>query len=111
LATQVAERIGVQPPTGAGVEIRDAAGELLRATPLEAEKGRMVDVSPALSQMNTITGSIRSRRVAVLLAPGFDGSQFQSVKRGLEAGGAHPDVISVGLGTLEAADGTPVPVD
>ena len=31
LATRVAERIGVLPPTGTGVEIRDAAGEVLRA--------------------------------------------------------------------------------
>ena len=30
LATRVAERIGVTPPTGPGVEIRDAAGEVLQ---------------------------------------------------------------------------------
>jgi catalase len=111
LATRVAERIGVAPPTGAGVEIRDAAGELLRAVDLKPEAGRWVDVSPALSQLNTVKGSIKSRRVAMLLAPGFDGGQVQSVKAALEAGGAHPDVVSLALGVVRAADGTLVPVD
>jgi catalase len=111
LATRVAERIGVQPPTGPGVEIRDAAGEVLRAVELTAEKGRSVQVSPALSQMNTVKGTIKSRRVAVLLAPGFDGVELQAVKAALESGGAHPDTVSLALGVVKAADGTPVPVD
>ena len=81
LATRVAERIGVQPPSGPGVEIRDAAGEVLRAVELRSEKGRSVDASPALSQMNTVKGSIKSRRVAMLLAPGFDGGAVRRVRR------------------------------
>jgi catalase len=111
LATRVAERIGVQPPSGEGVEIRDAAGDVLRRIEHQPEDGNWVDVSPALSQMNTVKGDIRSRRVAVLLANGFDGEGFASVKAALEAGGAHPDVISLALGVVKAQDGTPVPVD
>ena len=102
LATRVAERIGITPPTGEGIEIRDAAGEVLHAIEHKPEPGRWVDASPALSQMNTVKGSIKSRRVAVLLAPGFDGAQFQSVKTALEAGGAHPDVVSLALGVVRA---------
>jgi catalase len=111
LASRVAERIGVQPPTGPGVEIRDAAGEVLRALELKAENGRSVQASPALSQMNTVKGTIKSRRVAVLLAPGFDGDHLLAVKAALEAGGAHPDIVSLALGVVKAADGAPVPVD
>jgi catalase len=111
LATRVAERIGVQPPTGEGVEIRDAAGEVLRRVELQPEPGVWVEASPALSQMQTVKGTIKSRRVAVLLAAGFDANQFKAVKTALEDGGAHPDVISLGLGVVLAADGTPVPVD
>ncbi|MBV9577545.1 MAG: catalase, partial [Chloroflexi bacterium] len=111
LATRVAERIGVQPPTGDGVEIRDAAGEVLRRLQIQPQDGVWVDASPALSQMTTPKGSIKSRRVAVLLANGFDATQFQATRRALEAGGAHPDVISLGLGVVRAADGTPAPVD
>src|SRR6202022_2131368 len=54
---------------------------------------------------------IKSRRVAILVAPGFDGGQFETVKAALEAQGAHPDVISLALGVVKAADGTPLPVD
>jgi catalase len=111
LATRVAERIGVEPPSGPGVEIRDAAGVVLSAAEPKDEKGRSVSKSAALSQLNTVKGSIRSRRVAVLLAPGFDGAQVQALKTALEGGGAHPDIISLALGVVKAADGTPVPVD
>jgi len=111
LATGVAERIGVTPPTGAGVEISDASGVVLHRQEPPVEDGRWVDVSPALSQMNTVKNSIKSRRVAVLVAPGFDGTQLQTVKAALEAQGGHPDIISLGLGVVKAADGTPVPVD
>jgi catalase len=61
--------------------------------------------------MNTVKNSIKSRRVAMLIAPGFDGAQLQTVKAALEAQGAHPDVISLALGVVKAADGTPLPVD
>jgi catalase len=111
LATAVAERIGVTPPTGAGVEIRDASGVVLQRQEPAVEDGRWIEVSPALSQMNRVKNSIKSRRVAVLVAAGFDGAQLQTVKAGLEAQGAHPDVVSLGLGLVNAADGTPVPVD
>jgi catalase len=61
--------------------------------------------------MNTVKGSIQSRRVALLLAPGFDGAQVEALREALQAGGAHPDVISLALGVVAAADGTPLPVD
>jgi catalase len=111
LAVSVAERIGVAPPTGNGVEIRDAAGEVLKVVEHTPEPGVWVETSPALSQMNTVKGSIKSRRVAVPLAPGFDGAAFLELKAALESGGAHPDVISLALGTVKASDGTPVAVD
>jgi len=111
LATRVAERVGVQAPSGQGVEIRDAAGEVLRRIDYAAKAGEWVESSPALSQMNTVKGDVRSRRVAVLLANGFDSGAFASIKAALEANGAHPDVVSLALGVVNAQDGTPVPVD
>ena len=111
LATRVAERIGVPLPTGPGVEIRDAAGEVLHRVEIRAQEGRAVEVSPALSQMNTVKGSVKSRRVAILVAPGYDGAQLKLVQTALQAAGVHPDVISQGLGVVKAADGSAVPVD
>jgi catalase len=93
------------------MEIRDAAGEVQKAVEPKEEKGRSVAESPALSQMNTVKGSIKSRRVAMLLAPGYDGAQVKAAKLALDAQGAHTDVVSLGLGTVKASDGTLVPVD
>ena len=52
--------------------------------------------------MNTDKTSIKSRRVAMLLAPGFDSTQVRTVKESLEAQGAHPEVISLALGVVTA---------
>ena len=63
----------------------------MRREPIEPvdETGRSVSASPALSQLNPGTDSIESRRVAVLLAPGFDGEQVGAMQESLETGGAH----------------------
>ena len=111
LASQVAEVVGVPAPTGAGVEIRDAAGAVLRRVEPPVKNGVWVERSPALSMEQTVKSSAKSRRVAVLVAAGFDGTELATVRGGLESAGAHPDVVSRNLGTVRGADGTPVPVD
>jgi catalase len=40
-----------------------------------------------------------------------NGAQFKAVQTALQAGGAHPDVISLALGVVKATDGAAVPVD
>src|SRR3984893_10924221 len=60
LATRVAERIGIMPPSGAGVEISDAWGVILRREEHPVAEGRWVETSPALSQSNTVQNTIRS---------------------------------------------------
>jgi catalase len=52
-----------------------------------------------------------SRRVAILLAPGYEAAQAATVRQGLEDGGAHAEVISTALGVVKAADGSPMAVD
>ena len=52
------------------------------------EEGRWVEVSPALSQMNTVKDSIKSRRVAILVAPGFERRNCRRSRPRWRRGGA-----------------------
>jgi catalase len=108
LARQVAEQIGVQPPTGEPIQMVDASGAPIQR---RAFPGRTVDRSPALSMDNTVKDTVLSRRVACLVAPGVDGNQVMAVKGALEAAGAHVDIIASNLGAVAAANGDLVPVD
>lgn len=69
LATRVADAIGVQPP---------------KAFAGEAHSQQ----SPALSQANTAKDSIATRKIAFLVAPGFNNAQLTTVAAGLTAAGA-----------------------
>ncbi|MBV9355210.1 MAG: catalase, partial [Chloroflexi bacterium] len=111
LAVGVAEGIGVEPPSGAGLEVPDASGVVMHRVEPPPPDGVWVDASAALSQLNTPHDSVESRRVAMLVGPGFDGEQLRAVQNGLSAAGAHPEVISATLSNVVAADGTQVPVD
>ncbi len=62
--------------------------------------------SPALSMANTVKGSIKTRQIAVLVAPGFASAELAAVKAALEAQGAVVHVISDVLGPV-AAEGGP----
>jgi catalase len=117
LASEVATAIGVKaPPSGDG---RVAALESLRqgwqrygVTDLPGER-RTEDgaVAPEVSQTNTIKGSIKTRKVAVLAADGFDQAALTALTTALAAGGAKVETVSLRLGQIRGADGQPVKVD
>jgi catalase len=96
LAGQVAEGIGVAAPGAAGSP----------AAP--APHG---DASPALSQQNLLAGTVATRLVAVLAAPGAELSGVTAVKEALTAGGARAEVLAPVDGTLNGAGGATVEAD
>eukprot|EP01097_Dermamoeba_algensis_P008228 TRINITY_DN5408_c0_g1_i1.p1 TRINITY_DN5408_c0_g1~~TRINITY_DN5408_c0_g1_i1.p1 ORF type:complete len:758 (+),score=200.02 TRINITY_DN5408_c0_g1_i1:98-2275(+) len=74
LAKQVALGVGVTPPT--------------------AFKGpQNDDRSPAVSQATAPRDSIKSRRIAILVAPGYSATQFAAVSAALQAAGAVPMLV------------------
>jgi len=92
LAVDVAEGIGV-----AGPPARDG--------------NRVTKSSPAVSMANTQKDSIKSRRIAILVADGFNYDDLMRVKEKLQKEGAHTKIISKFLGAVTGSDGKNVEAD
>jgi len=94
---------------GIGASVNGAkAGGAPAAMP---KAGRTVAASPALSMQNTVKDSIKSRKIAFLVADGADGNEVTLVKAALLAGGAQVDVVAKALGPVTSAEGSAIAVD
>ncbi len=93
LAAKVAEGVGLPPPAV-------AASAKAPVTP-----------SPALSIENTKKDSIKTRRIAALVADGVDAAEVLAMKKALEAVGAKVKVIASRLGAVKGDGGQSVEVD
>jgi catalase len=89
LASQVAAAIGVAPPAGAIV----------------AGKPSSLGKSPALSQMNLLSGNIKSRKIAILIANGVDGAAVADMQAALLAEGAKVKLIAPSASPVTTATG------
>lgn len=67
--------------------------------------------SAALSMADTIKDTIKSRKIAILIADGVNATALNSVKSAILAGGGVVDIIAPKLGMIIAADGSEVAVD
>ncbi|PRW62840.1 catalase [Actinopolyspora mortivallis] len=92
LATRVATGIGVSPPSA----------------PATTNHGRS---SPALSQANSATDSIATRKVAVLLADGVQAEAVDQLRRYLAERDATAELLAPRDGTLRSASSTEVTVN
>jgi catalase len=93
LAAQVADKLGLPEPAEESVDDKMAA-------------------SPALSQLNTATDSIATRKIAVLAADGVDVQGVDRLTRALEQQGAIVEVLApVAGGTLSGGSGGEVSID
>ncbi|MGY4491466.1 catalase HPII [Pseudomonas sp. TE3610] len=96
----------------------DLAGRVAANLGLPAPKAGTVQVpepslktSPALSQLNLLSGDIKGRKVAILVADGVDGGQVAAIKTALEGEGAHAKVLGPTSAPVKTADGQALPVD
>jgi catalase len=98
LAAKVAEGLGMEVPEPLP---RAFEGEVPEYAP-----------SPALSLLSRPgeTG-VRTRRVAILVAPGVDGAQVGQLYAGLLKDGAVPRLVGNMLGKVKAADGSALDVE
>jgi catalase len=67
--------------------------------------------SPALSMANTVRDSIRTRKIALLVADGVDATAVKNMQKALTAEGAVAELIAPRLGQVTAADGSSLPVN
>ena len=95
LASRVAANLGLPAPTSGTVPARETS----------------VKESPALSQVNLLSGDIVSRKVAILVANGVDGTAVETMKAALAAKGAHAKVLGPTSAQVTTADGKSLPVD
>ncbi|MEA2658673.1 MAG: catalase [Candidatus Binatota bacterium] len=99
LAASVAQGLGMKMPAPLPRVIE---------TPATPE----IEASPALSLFaRPGDGSIRTRRIAILVADGVLGADLKALHEGLAAQGAVPRFVGARLGTVESADGTTIEVD
>jgi catalase len=115
LAEQVADELGIAVPT-------KIDGPLNQSMPADANpkdfqpapRARTPGTSPALSMAkspNKPEPSIKTRKIAALVADGFDAAALGAVKKALTAGGAQLKIVGPRLGTVKAADGGETAVD
>ncbi|HET9372878.1 MAG TPA: catalase [Vicinamibacterales bacterium] len=95
-----------------------AAGLGIREMPAPLPKVMDCDVTPEVSHSPALSllsrpgdGSIRSRRVAVLVADGCDGARLVTLSKRLAREGAVPRFVSTAFGAVQPASGDAIEVD
>ncbi|ORV98783.1 catalase [Mycobacterium kyorinense] len=88
------------------------AGQLGLPVPDEQPVDDKMPASPALSQLNTATDSIESRKIAVLAADGVDVAGTERFVEAMRKRGAIAEVLApIGGGTLSGGSGGEIAVD
>ncbi|HEY2256484.1 MAG TPA: catalase [Variovorax sp.] len=103
LARRVAEVLGINAP-----DAKAAAG---RAGFREHRISLPVDESPALRMQDSGDGSVKTRRVAILVADGVDSASLKPIREAIEQAGAQCKVVGPRLGTIASASKRQLDVD
>jgi catalase len=107
MLANVADELAASVAQGLGMKMPPPLPRVLE-TPATPE----IEASPALSLFaRPGDGSIRTRRIAILVADGVLGADLKALHKGLAAQGAVPRFVGARLGTVESADGTTIEVD
>ncbi|MDQ6622321.1 MAG: catalase [Verrucomicrobiota bacterium] len=111
LAGGIAKGLGLKVPSSVEGKINQAvgadAGKETESKPTKNTYG----ASPALSMANTVKDSIRTRRIAFLVADGVDDGDLAAMKKNLTSQGAMVKIIAPHGGTIKSAKGAEVKVD
>ncbi len=105
LAQRVAEAIGVMEFSGDLSYLSESTAP----RPNDKRGAAAPGYSPSLSMANSVQ-SLKSRRVAILIAKGFNHAEVKHIQAALKKEGAHAEVVAPVLGKVESADGEVVEV-
>ncbi len=103
LARRVAEPLGIHAP-----DAKAAAG---RSGFRDHQITMSVSESPALSMLGTGDGTIKTRKVAILVADGVDSASLKPIREAIEAAGAQCKVVGPRLGSVTSASKRQIEVD
>lgn len=112
LAKNVADELGLAVPKKPEQPVNHSIpsdGNPLKFQPKMVDQ--RIQSSAALSMANTIKDSIKTRKIAILAAPGVNRNSLQQMKNALTSAGAVVEVIAPKLGEIAAEKGAPVKVD
>jgi len=120
LLTQVDEMLANQVALGLGLQVpmkpeepmnRSFGAETDPASVQPIKMKSSIEKSKALSMEFTIKSSIKSRKIAALMASGFSWKEFELMKIALKTEGAKMVVIAPTLGFVKSNEGKEVKVD
>lgn len=112
LAGKVAASLGITVPKKLEQPINRSFGADTNPKTVQPFKVQSsLESSAALSMANTVKDTIKSRKIAALIADGFDANQLAAMKKALEAQGALLKTIAPRLGTINGSDGKSVTAD
>ncbi len=112
LARQVADGLGIPVPSKPEQPINQSFGADTDPRSVQPKKvTSSIEASEALSMANTVKDTIKSRKIAALIADGFDGKELEAMKKALMAEGAMLKTIAPRHGVITTADGKAVVAD
>ncbi len=115
MANSVAEGLGMKVPAKLDKPMNmsvPADGDPRKFQPKRATQA--IEVSPTLSMLNNPNfpnDTIKTRKIAVLLADGFDDAAVAEMSKALLTAGAAPKTVAPRLGVVTGADGDKLKVD
>lgn len=112
LAEKVAQGLGLQVPAQPAEPMNHSYGADTDPQSVQPVKIKSsVEKSAALSMENTVKDSIKTRKIAALIADGFNAKELDAMKKALKAEGAMLKTVAPRLGTIKSADGKELTAD
>jgi len=115
LANSVAEGLGVKVPTKLDKPMNMSVPGGVDPRKFQPKKVEQeIDSSPALSMVNNPNfpkDSIKTRKIALLIADGFDDTAVDQMNKTLLTAGAMPKTVAPRLGVVTGANGIQVKAD
>jgi catalase len=107
MLANVADDLAASVAQGLGMPVPAALPKVIEKVPAPE-----IEASPALSLfVRPGDGSIRTRRIAILVADGVAGAELKALHDGLSEQEAIPRFVGARLGSIESAEGDSIVVD
>jgi len=112
LADKVAAGLGLLVPRKAEEPMNRSFGADTNPKSVQPKKVKSsIEKSEALSMENTVKNTIKTRKIAALIADGFDGDALDAMKKALKAEGAMLKTVAPKLGAIKSASGKEITAD